>query len=138
VHVQFIQSQDVNYGGHPAARSPWLYAIQPQGVQVTGNIQLRIKIPPLYGSTNYAPPNDTPVLIIGLDANSQILMPAGTGTIQNGYVVSDDNLQLNSLDYLSYSLMDAVGMDILKQYRAGDLNFIQFQAALTEAVPTRQ
>jgi hypothetical protein len=107
-------------------------------VQVTGNIQLRIKIPALYGSTSYAPPNDTPVLIIGFDSNSQVLMPAGTGTIQNGYVVSDDNLQLNSLDYLSYSLMDAVGMDILKQYRAGDLNFIQFQAALTEAVPTRQ
>ena len=125
VFVHFATSEQLDVSARGVASAAWYYAMQPPGVEVTGDIQFSIKIPKLYGSTDYAPDDGTLVLLAGFDSESQSIVPVGVGRVDNGYVVSEGPLQLNRLDYLGYNFMPPEIQDLMQRYLAGELSYTQ-------------
>ena len=76
------------------------YSPQPGNIRVRGGIGLRIRMPALYGDMSYLPPDNSPVLIMGLDDASLSIVPVGVGVLDNGVVASQGELDLRRLDFI--------------------------------------
>ena len=110
----------------------WVYNLQPGNIKVSGEIQLQIKMPRLFGSFDYIPPTNTPVLLMGLDSNSLKLKPIGVGTIINNTVVSQGRVVTKRLDYLGYTLVSAEQAPLLQEYLNGQISLNQLTAKLLQ------
>ena len=99
---------------------------------MSGPLDVSVQIPALNGSTDYAPPEGTRVVLVGFDAETETLMPVGVGRVENTRVVNDGPLKLGRLDYLGYAPVDERGQAILANYREGQITYNAFIAALTQ------
>ena len=100
----------------PSAFPGWLYAVQPSGIKVTGNVNLQVKMPLLYGNDDYIPEDGTYVAIVGFDPALKMVVPIGVGQVQDKQVHSVGELALQSLNYLGYVLMGEEGQSVLQNY----------------------
>nr|MBV6628514.1 choice-of-anchor A family protein [Oceanococcus sp. HetDA_MAG_MS8] len=120
-HVQFLRADDVLVRRHVAATPNWLYAVQPQGIEVEGELGLNINLPGYFGDKSYLPPNGTYVLLVGRDPGSLMLVPTGVGVINAGRLQSLRS-EYQLLDYIGYSLSgtDDQAQARLKAYADGE------------------
>jgi len=133
VHVQVINYGENIFQSETLNLSPlWVYNLQPGGIKVSGTIGLEIKMPSLYGSFDYIPADNTPVLIMGQDATTLALEPIGVGTVINNTVVSQGELKLERLDYIAYTLVPPEDYPLLQQYLDGNLTLEQLKAQLVQ------
>jgi hypothetical protein len=124
VHVSFLTLKDANIKYLPGSLPNWLFGVQPAGIKVQGNIGLKFKMPRLFGSMAYVPANDSYVVLVGRDANSDTMVPVGVGQINNYQVTSVGSVNLQRLDYLGYAIIAEEQQPLLVEFANGqrDLN----------------
>ena len=130
IHVQLLQRSLVPFGARPSVAPPWLFAVQPAGVQVSGDFTATLVMPSLYGSFDYLPADGTRVLMVGFDSDSKQLIPIGVGRVAQQRVETVGTLRADSLDYLGYALKDEAAQAVLRDYESGALSFEQMSAEL--------
>ena len=138
VHIQFSQINELNFSSHPAASTPWVYAVQPPGIELSGSPGISMQLPLLYGNRVYAPPDGTLVALVGFDAENELLIPVGVGEISNNRVVSVGSLNLSRLDYLGYSFIGGESQTVLADYRDGKLGYSELVGALGNIIEGAQ
>ena len=128
--VQFMLRQHVPFRAQPSVAPHWLFAMQPGDVAVTAGAKATMTMPPLYGSYDYIPENDTLVLMVGFNNNTKQLIPIGLGRVQGRQVITVGELQASHLNYLGYALKDAGAQTVMKQHESGEITFRQLIAEL--------
>lgn len=121
IHVQFMPAAELPFGATDVAVPYWMYAIQPSGVSVRGNVGVSIEMPELYGSRAYIPAEGTYVVMLGFNTLTKAIEPVGVGRISGTRVESVGNVALQSLDYIGYSLLDPEAQEILERYANGEI-----------------
>lgn len=119
IHVQFTPFSQINIPIEPIAFPHWMYAIQPVSIKVNGEVAVDLAIPALNNRYDYAPPDGSYVLMLGMAANSKRVVPIGVGQVNNLRVQSVGELHVNELDYLGFALMGADAQGLLQQYAEG-------------------
>ncbi|MCP4365137.1 MAG: hypothetical protein GY800_07555, partial [Planctomycetes bacterium] len=131
VHVQPQSIDAVPFGTLPGAVPHWMFAVQPQGIEISGSVGIVLKMPRLHGTYDYIPPDMTPVLIVGFDTESEKIVPVGAGRISNGRVLSDvteavndknKKVNLLSMNYIGYALVQPEQHALLEQYLEGTIS----------------
>ena len=115
VHVQFMPVEHLSFSSLKSSTPQWLFQLQPAGIQVRGNVGIRIDMPKLHGSYSYVPPDGTLVLMIGLDPISRQHIPVGVGEVQNRQVLATVEA-LQRLDYIGYAIIDYAAQPLLQAY----------------------
>lgn len=121
VHVQFTTFGDLGVPVDNTLVPLWMYAVQPSGIEVEGDPALEIRMPALYGSYDYIPPDGTYVALLGYDASADRLLPVGAGRIEDGWVHSVGALQLENLNYLGYAFAPGDAQNVLARYADGEI-----------------
>jgi hypothetical protein len=132
VHAQFQLLQEVPYNTWPGAIPHWVFAVQPSGIEVQGSVGLSFRLPALYGSYDYIPKNETPVVLIGFDTHTKAILPVGVGRIRDGKVVSAGKVAVTCLDYLGFAYVDEKKQPVLEDFAAGLTNLQQMMQKLEE------
>ena len=102
-----------------------MYAIQPAGIAVEGSFGMDLGIPKLKGGYDHVPPDDTYVLLLGLDAESKRIVPVGVGQILNKRVLSKGELHYQLLDFIGYGLISEEVQPHAQRYVDGEINLQQ-------------
>lgn len=122
VHVMFMPAAELAFNTTDVAIPYWMYAIQPSGISVRGPIGLSMEIPELFGARNYKPAEDTYVIMLGFNNRTKIIEPVGIGQVKGMKVMSVGAIELQTLDYLGYALVDEDVYPILERYANGEIN----------------
>lgn len=133
VHVQFTRGEHMPYKTLRSALATWYYGMQPAGIRVAGATNLSMAIPLLRGSDAHIPPENTPVLIVGVDDASKQVVPVGVGRVQNRRVVSAHDLDLTRLEYLGYVIVSDAQQAVLDDYLRGVISLSQLISRLEAA-----
>jgi len=132
VHVQFLLKSEVSYNAWPGAIPHWVFAVQPAGIEVKGSVGLSFQLPALYGSYDYIPKNETPVVLIGFDTHTKAILPVGAGRVRDGRVVNAGKAVVNCLDYFGIFFVDEKKYPVLEDFIAGRINLQQMMQRLEE------
>lgn len=130
VHVQFTPAQQLSHQPLTAARPLWVYAVQPQGIEVSGEITIDMATPALNSRYDYLPPDGTYVVLVGQDPRALQIVPIGVGLLENRRVSSQGKVHLQRLDYLGFAFVPEDRQALLQQYAEGDISLTQLIAAL--------
>lgn len=130
VHVQFTPAQQMSHQPLIAARPLWVYAVQPQGIEVSGEITIDIATPALNSRYDYLPPDGTYVVLVGQDPRALQIVPIGVGLLENHRVSSQGKVHLQRLDYLGFAFVPEERQALLQQYAEGKIGLTQLIAAL--------
>ena len=125
MHAQFTSYSQLPYRVEPIALPHWMYAIQPAGIAVEGSFGMDLGIPKLKGGYDHVPPDDTYVLLLGLDAESKRIVPVGVGQILNKRVLSKGELHYQLLDFIGYGLISEEVQPHAQRYVDGEINLQQ-------------
>ncbi|WP_205859271.1 thrombospondin type 3 repeat-containing protein, partial [Pleionea sediminis] len=130
VHVSFVEISGIDAAVTPIAYPSWVYSVQPSGIQVSGNMQLEIKMPKLYNSYDYVPNSGTYVTLIGRDSTTHTLRPVGVGVIDGYTVKSVGDLRYERLDFIGYSFVAEDKQRVLERYANGEIGLQALMAML--------
>lgn len=130
VHVQFLAIGDAGLSTMAYAIPHWVFAFQPCGIEVTGQVGMEIQMPRLYGNYDYIPADGTLVLLVGFDGGSKQAVPVGVGRIAVNRVVSVRPAVLNRLDYLGYAFVENEIQQVLVRFVDNEIDLTQVIAEL--------
>ncbi|MGI9273767.1 MAG: carboxypeptidase-like regulatory domain-containing protein, partial [Endozoicomonas sp.] len=133
VHAQFQEFTQIQYPVEPIALPQWVYSLQPAGVRVEGDWSLNLEIPKLNNEYRHVPPDNTPVLLVGLDSASRMIVPVGVGRIKNYRVISEGKLTQNTLDILGYAFVSPQALPFLEQYVRNEISLVRLLAEIRSA-----
>ncbi len=122
VHVQTESIDDIPFDPVPGAVPHWMFAIQPPGVEISGPVEIVLKMPMLYGSYDYIPENGTPMILSGSDTRSKKIIPVGVGRVNDGKVISEKEVNLSTLDYVGYAFVQPEQRVLLEEYIKGTIS----------------
>ena len=134
VHVQFLSRQQISFQTLRSAIPAWVYGVQPAGVEVSGQLQLTMNAPTLYGTHSYLPETDSYVVLVGLDPRSMQIVPVGVGQISGTQISSVGQVHLQRLDYIGYALVPTSQQAILAEYANGSLSISRLIGQLEASV----
>jgi hypothetical protein len=136
VHVQVLQLHELSHGFSPYAAPQWVFAVQPAGIEVSGNVDMTMAVPAIQDGYDYLDNWSEYVVLLGFDANSLTLAPAGVGKLDrtSNTVSSQKSVALQRLDYIGYALMPYQCEPYLEEYLDGGIDLNQ----LIEAIETQQ
>ena len=98
-----------------------MFAIQPRGLSVEGEVSLEFAIPELNGSREYIENDDFEyVVILGYNAELEVIEPIGVGRINNGKIIGAGKMPVNSMDFFGYALIDPEFNDLLRDIAEGN------------------
>lgn len=103
VQYQFMPYDQLGAKVSQGVWPQWMYAAQPRGISVEGNLSLSMEIPQRDSSYDYIPPGTQYVFILGYNADFEVIEPIGIGEIVGHQVVSRGQLSLSSLDFIGYA-----------------------------------
>ncbi len=133
VHVQFLPSNQVPFDIIAGAFPHWLYNVQPSGVQVSGPVGVTLQMPPLYGTHDYVPPEGSLVALLGFSLRDKVVHVVGVAEIVGHEVRSvGPAVELESLDYLGYAIVNVNSHPQLEQYRDGGITSLALLRSLLE------
>lgn len=132
IHTQFMPANQISFESIPGAIPFWLYAIQPSGISVSGDVGLSIKLPPLFGSFDYAPPEGSLVAIVGFDVDRKVIKTIGVGEVNNLRVDTVAKVPLTSLDYIGFAFAVVEAQPLLEQFRDGQITSLEILQTLLE------
>jgi len=130
VQVQFYPYEHLSVAMMPSLTPFWAYATQPRGIELEGEVSLRIAMPQLQGSYDYIPPDTERVVLMGYDNDRQLLAPIGVGRIENFHVVSEGPVALTSLDYIAYVIVLPEKQSVLEEFATGQMSLNQLISEL--------
>jgi len=109
-----------------------LYALQPEGLEVNGSVELTIPVPKFDGARDWI--EDGFLLpIIGLDASRSALVPVGVGKVEGTSIYLQGPFQGKWLDYLGVTIAPEAAQDVMAQWLEGDVSWAMLRAALSES-----
>ncbi|MBT5230145.1 MAG: hypothetical protein HOM11_07695 [Methylococcales bacterium] len=106
IQATYTTRQNIPFSSLQAVTPTWFFAIQPQGVSVAGSVDVSLFIPHDEGQIQHIPDEGILVLMIGLERQTQQLLPIGVGVVVDGKIQAND-LPITSLDYIGYAYVDA-------------------------------
>ena len=130
IQVQFFPFSHLAVEMMPGFTPLWAYATQPRGVEVDGPVGLRIKMPRLRGGYDYIPEGTERVVLLGLDTDRDVLAPVGIGRIDNHIVISDNGVDLDTLDTIAFAIVPPRFQPLLEAVAAGEKSLNQLIAEL--------
>lgn len=130
VQAQFIGLENIPYPVYPGAIPQWIFGIQPAGIGISGAVGIAIKMPALYGGYAYVPADGTLVVLIGLDPQTQQIVPVGVGRIADRRVTSIGKVNLQTLDYIGYAFVVSDLQPLLQRYVDHEIDLSQLTSAL--------
>lgn len=133
IHTQFLSFTELPYPVEPMALPMWVYAVQPAGVEVEGEWNLDIAIPQLNNGWEHVPPENTLVLLVGLDKTSRMIVPVGVGRIHNYRVQSEGVLHQTQLDVMGYAIVSPQQQPLLERYVNGEMTLPRLLGEITAA-----
>lgn len=135
LHVQFTKLTELGFNTMKEAIPYWMYAVQPAGIEVSGNVGVKIQMPILFGSYDYVPANGTLVVMLGFSNNSKLIEPVGVGRIQDNIVTSVGKLPMQSMDYFGYAMVETEHQPILQRFADGEISSIELlKSELVQAI----
>lgn len=132
MQFQFLPYEQLATQVIPGLSPQWMFAGQPRGVAVEGNIGVDIKMPELDGSYSYVPEQTLLVVLLGYDPEREVIEPIGIGKIENYRVRSMGSVTAKTLDFLGYAWLDPKHQPLLQQIVEGSASFQQLIAALQQ------
>ncbi len=132
VHTQFLQSHEIGYGALGTCLPSFAYAISPAGIRLQGELEVEVALPRHDGSYTYVEELPERVLLVGLDPDSLLLVPAGVMRVdKTGFrLVSEGKVELHRLDYVAISRGPTGTDQILERYVNGEISIDQLVAEL--------
>ncbi len=131
VHVQFLPQEHLGVQGYRYATANWLYGVQPKGIEIEGDVSLKLKVPMLRGGREYLDPEVFRyVVLLGYSRQGQVVEPIGVGQLTNNAVESRGKVNLSSLDFIGYAQVFPSLAPDLERYANGDISLPQLKAAL--------
>jgi len=130
LHLQFNAVHQLPYNFVGNIVPMWLYSVQPSGISVEGDLQVDFALPKYQGSYDYAPENDENVLLVGLEAKSNLVRVMGVGTVNNYRVKSIATTHFTVLDEIGYVRVPADQQQLLTNYITGDITLNELYIAL--------
>jgi len=107
IHSQFLLFDQLSARIHPGFLPHWMFALQPRGLQVEGEVVIEFTIPNLRGNRDYIENGLFEyVVMLAYNADAEVVEPVGIGRIDNGKVTSVGKLTVNSMDFFGYALID--------------------------------
>lgn len=100
-----------------------IYAMQPEGIRVSGQTGIRLPIPaqPALPELEVAEPqNGDSLFLLGLNADRSALTPLGVAVVENGEMALYGNWQGQWLDYLALAPVPAEAQQAVASYLAGE------------------
>ncbi|MCP4549182.1 MAG: Ig-like domain-containing protein [bacterium] len=124
VHVQVLSIGSLTHAALASARPHWVYCLQPMGVEVSGPVGVQMEIPAHEGSHGYLEYYGDRVVLVGLDPDALMIIPAGVGLLdpETQRVTSEGVVELKRLDYIGYVLMTEAAQPLLEQYANGEID----------------
>lgn len=104
-HVQFLPVEQITAEIAPNAWPHWVFATQPRGIRVEGEVGVTLQVPPLYGSYDYLLLETQYVVMVGYDSELESIQVMGLGHLNNRRVTSVGKLPLTSLDFIGYVMV---------------------------------
>ncbi len=123
-HVQLLQGSQLSFPSTASAIPAWMYAVQPSGVVVEGNVGISILMPRLGGNRDYIPPNGTLVAMLGFNDDTKMIEVIGIGEIEDQKVNSVGKIALPRLDYIGYAMVSPEAQSALQRYKDGEISSI--------------
>ena len=105
---------------------------QPTGIEVSGNVGIRMALPQVQGSHEYVSEIGDRVLLVGYDPDAGQIVPVGVAAVdaETKTVVSDGIIHLKRLDYLGLSFVPEEHQPFLEAYVNGEINLLEMIAEL--------
>lgn len=135
VHTNVFLGPAVGYQALKSATPFLTYALQPMGIEVSGQFSVNFALPSPEGS-NYLSALPELVLLIGLDPDALMLVPIGVGRVdhQQHRVRSARPLAARRLDFIAMApLIDPALQAMLSQFVDGKMDIRALTAALEAA-----
>ncbi|MFO1369526.1 MAG: hypothetical protein U1F46_11075 [Marinagarivorans sp.] len=132
LQIQFMPFEHLHTPIMPGALPFWMFAGQPKGVLAEGAMGINIKMPAKNGAYDYIPEGTQYVVLLGFDPEQEVIKPVGVGKIDNYRVISQRKVNVASLDYLGYALVDPKHQPLLQQVAAGQKSLHELISAVTE------
>jgi hypothetical protein len=130
IHLQLTEYGQFAYpiGGDHLPH--WLYAGQPAGIRVEGELRIDMATPQLNRSYDYLPPDGSYVLMMGFDPVSRHIVPVGVGRVESYRVTSAGASHYQSLDAIGYVLQGEAAQPHLQAYVDGEIDLQALLIAL--------
>jgi hypothetical protein len=132
VHAQFLTVGEQPYRFTKGGAPQWVFQLNPNGIGVTGQAGVRIKMPAMVGSYEYVEQIGKRVVLVGLDSRSLQLVPVGVGLVDTAakLVTNEGPTSFQRLDIIGYGLVDPEKQPILEEFSKGERNLSQLINAL--------
>lgn len=132
VHVQMVNTAQVPYKALTSASGPFLYNIQPAGIEVAGQVHIELNLPEMNQSHDYLQYLTDYMLITGLDSESLQIVPVGAGTIdrENKKLTGTAGPSLKRMDYIGYAFVPQTHAEDVEQYIKGSLTMEELTSRL--------
>jgi hypothetical protein len=123
-HIQFLPGNSLKARVFDSRYTPlWVYGVQPVHIRVSGNLQVEFALPKFQGGYDYAPAEGELVVLIGMHADGNRLVPVGIGEAIAGYRIrSLGETQFELLDVIGYARVIPEQWVDLRAYRDGAIN----------------
>jgi hypothetical protein len=131
-NMQFSM-QDVTQIGMQVPNSTpvlWVLSGQPQGVTVSGHVELSMKAASLLGSYQYLPSDSQYLVLVGRGSESNELDVVGVAQRQGVWIRSQGKVQLENLDYLGFARVHYKKQAVLAEYANGNIELLELKAEL--------
>ncbi len=132
LHSQFLTFDQLTAHVMPGAVPMWIFAQQPRGVEVSGNVEISIRMPKLRNSYSYIPEDMRYVVLLGFNPQSEVIEPVGVGEIENYIVKSAVPPAYQNLDYIGYAMVDIKYQESLQAVAEGTKSLLQLKAELRQ------
>ena len=130
-HVQFLSVEQITAKIAPNAWPHWVFATQPRGIGVEGEVGVTLQVPPLYGSYDYLLLDKQYVVMVGYDAKLESIQIVGLGLLENRRVTSIGKLALTSLDFIGYALVSPALQPTLEEWAStGSMGALELRRLL--------
>lgn len=141
VRMQFLPLSAISVRSFDPRYTPlWVYAAQPVGIEVSGDVLVDFALPTYQGSYDYAPRQDELVVLLGLNADGTALAPVGVGKSSTGHrIVSLGETYFNTLDYIAYARVIPDQQSDLMAYADGNISLeeLLLRLQIYQFVPPR-
>ncbi len=131
-HAQFAATEQLPYRFLPEAVPSWAFCVQPGGIRISGNPKVAFALPALAGGYDYVESIGERALIVGLDAESLLIVPVGVGRVDGDLrtLESEGSPDLERLDVLGFAPVSDEAQPYLEMFANDEIGLGELVGAL--------
>ena len=113
----------------------WLFNVQPVGIEVSGNWQMNFQLPLHTEYQSHIWPEDTYLILVGYNPDSDRIEPMGVGQVKDNRVHSLKHA-FKQLDYIGYAPTPVAATKWIEDYLSGSLSLNNLVINIRELLST--